>query len=331
MLEFDVLNTAIAKFKETTDGELQPILNGKGIQLILKIEDYDVKFDVKVVQSISKSSVSILKSQLTSSQDLLLLVTRYVNPGLMEILKNLNINFIDTAGNAFIKLPPLYINIQGKRLKEPESVIKSGRAFQPAGLQLIFTLLCNPRLEENPLREIAEYSGVGLTTVQKTLKGLEKQGFLAFQSNKKYKLINKGSLIKRWTVLYPEKLKPKYFVGRFKADNNNVFDIKDIINMGAQWGGETAASMLTNYIRPAFHTVYVDSNKTGEFLLRNRLRKDPAGNIEIVNRFWNFNPDYDPSSIVHPILIYADLIAMGDQRDIETANIIYERKIAGLI
>ncbi|MDP4197246.1 MAG: hypothetical protein Q8940_19510, partial [Bacteroidota bacterium] len=64
MLEFDVLNTAIAKFKGNTDGELQPILNGKEVQLILKIEDYDIMFNVKVVQHISKSSVSILKSRL---------------------------------------------------------------------------------------------------------------------------------------------------------------------------------------------------------------------------------------------------------------------------
>lgn len=331
MLETDILSKAIQNFKGATEWELQPILQGKDFQLLLKVEDYSLRFNVEIKQSISKSTVGLLKSQLNLNNNMFLLVTRHVNPEMAEVLRGLNINFIDTAGNAFIKLPPLYINIQGRRLKESEKVQRPGRVFQPAGLQLIFTLLCNPRLEENPLREIAEYSGVGLTTVQKTLKGLEKQGFLALQSNKKYKLINKETLIKKWTVLYPEKLKPKYFVGRFKAESDNIFNVKDLINMGAQWGGETAASMITNYIRPAFHTVYVDRNRMGEFMLRNRLRKDTAGNFEVVERFWNFNPDYDPPSIVHPVLIYADLIAVGDQRDIETANIIWERKIAGLI
>ena len=36
-------------------------------------------------------------------------------------------------------------------------------------------------------------------------------------------------------------------------------------------------------------------------------------------------------NIVHPILVYADLIASGDKRNIEIANMIYEREIIGLI
>jgi len=34
---------------------------------------------------------------------------------------------------------------------------------------------------------------------------------------------------------------------------------------------------------------------------------------------------------VHPILVYADLIASGDKRNIEIANMIYEKEITGLI
>ncbi|MCU7500492.1 MAG: hypothetical protein ACM3UR_13095 [Bacteroidota bacterium] len=195
MLETDILTKALQEFKNATKWEFQPLLQGNDFQLLLKVEDYNLIFNAEVKQNISRSTIGLLKSQLNLNHNLFLLVVRYVNPEMAEVLRGLDINFMDTAGSAFIKLPPLYIDIQGRRLKEPERVQRPGRVFQPAGLQLIFTLLCNPRLEENPLREIAEYSSVGLTTVQKTLKGLEQQGFLALQSNKKYKLINKETLI----------------------------------------------------------------------------------------------------------------------------------------
>ena len=45
-----------------------------------------------------------------------------------------------------------------------------------------------------------------------------------------------------------------------------------------------------------------------------------------MKKFWNFeNNDYP--GLTHPILIYADLLATGDPRNIETAKIIYEKDI----
>ena len=74
-------------------------------------------------------------------------------------------------------------------------------------------------------------------------------------------------------------------------------------------------------------------------MLECKLRKDPAGEIEILNQFWNYdeNTEYRDDvnwnyrDLVHPILIYADLIATGNQRNIETAKMIYEDYIVRLI
>src|SRR3972149_2926608 len=45
----------------------------------------------------------------------LLLVTKYINPQLAEELKQNGTEFIDTAGNAFINQPPLYIFVKGNK------------------------------------------------------------------------------------------------------------------------------------------------------------------------------------------------------------------------
>jgi hypothetical protein len=67
-----------------------------------------------------------------------------------------------------------------------------------------------------------------------------------------------------------------------------------------------------------------------------KLKRETNGNVEILKRFWNFNhdrpdPDNKHLDLVHPVLIYADLLATGDARNIETAEIVYEKEIARFV
>ena len=99
----------------------------------------------------------------------------------------------------------------------------------------------------------------------------------------------------------------------------------------AQWGGEAAAAKLTQYLKPQIVTLYADPHQLNQILLENRLRKDPTGDVEILERFWKPVEPRQYRDLVHPILIYADLIATGNQRNMETAKIIYEQHIVQLI
>ncbi|HCN91356.1 MAG TPA: hypothetical protein DIT28_19630, partial [Oxalobacteraceae bacterium] len=47
-------------------------------------------------------------------------------------------------------------------------------------------------------------------------------------------------------------------------------------------------------------------------------------------RFWNFPGDPEHDKLVPPLLVYADLLATGDARCIETAKMIYETYVARL-
>jgi hypothetical protein len=54
-----------------------------------------------------------------------------------------------------------------------------------------------------------------------------------------------------------------------------------------------------------------------------KIRQDINGNIELRERFWNCeNPELD-KTMVPPLLVYADLMATGDPRNIETAQMIF--------
>ncbi len=91
-----------------------------------------------------------------------------------------------------------------------------------------------------------------------------------------------------------------------------------------------AAAKLTNYLKPEQITIYAQK-MLGEFLLTNKLKKDPNGDVEILEAFWQTEYDWPYPELTPPLLIYADLLATGDARNIETARMIYEQQLTGLI
>jgi len=95
----------------------------------------------------------------------------------------------------------------------------------------------------------------------------------------------------------------------------------------AYWGGEVPAQFLTDFLKPQIVTIYTPK-PPGKLILMNRLKKDPYGDIEVLRAFWRINTKVLQSNIVHPLLIYADLLATCDLRNLETARIIYEKKLS---
>jgi hypothetical protein len=260
----------------------------------------------------------------------LLLITRYVNAQMAERLKQDGIEFIDTAGNAYINNPPLYIFIKGNRPPEIFKQPPPKRRFKPVGLRMIFAFLCNPGYENKNYREIAAATDVALGTVGWIMKELRELGFLLDMGKRGYKLIQKEKLFHQWVTAYPEQLRPKQSLGRFRGENG-WWQQKKLDPLMAQWGGEVAAARLTQYLKPELITIYVTAQQLNQLLLENRLKRDLAGDVEILARFWKPGEMWKYDDLVHPILIYADLLATGNQRNIETAKMIYEQYIIRLI
>ena len=302
--------------------------NKEDAALTIWQEDYQIEFKVEVKVFINRARLGVIQNQLREIGDRALLITEYVNPTLMETMENNGINFIDTVGNAFIKAPPLFVKIKGNKLERRNTAKMIGKTFNAAALQVIFTLLCNPGIERRTIRTIEGNAGVAIGTVHKTIQELVEQGFMLGRNFQRYKLIKKKELLELWTTLYQEKLKPKFFIEKYKTDYEQINNMH-LLNFKALWGGEAAAAKLTNYLQPFIYTVYI-GERQGEFILRNRLKKHPQGNLELVKKFWNFE-NYEYPDITHPILIYADLLATGDPRNIETAQIIYEKDVVRYI
>lgn len=339
IMDKEILNRALQKFRENT-GLIAEITEmaaratnaGHIHDAIIKIKwkDLDYLFAVEVRNIITRVTLGGAIQQFHLFKEKGMLVARYITPQIADELKEMDIPFMDVAGNAYINEPPLLIFIKGNKPADKYRLEQPARTFRPAGLQVIFALLCNPGLENAPFREIANKASVALGTVGWVMYDLRRTNYLMDLHPRKRRLIRKDNLLNRWAAAYPEQLRPKKMLGRFRTDKQDWQKYTEIKDIKGLWGGELAANILTKYLKPQIYTIYAKL-PIGRFLLKNKLKKDINGDIEILNIFWEFERDRLNNKLVPPLLIYADLLATGDARNIETARIIYDRELTGLI
>lgn len=331
--EQEILKKALKQFREltglTAEMKMEVKLRRNRIaDARIRIPKIKVNMYAEIKLNVTNQTLGAVAHQLkemaAGKQEVL--ITRYITPQIADRLKELDLQFLDTAGNAYINLPNLFLFIKGNKVKEEFAKEKPIRAFQPAGLQLIYALLCIPGLENKPYRVMAEKANIANGAVTRVIKDLKKLGYLLDMGKKGRKLIKKKELLQRWVNLYAELLKPKLFIGRYTTDNINWWRQVKPFNVDAQLGGETAAAVITKYLKPQNHTIYTRENY-GKLLLLLKLKKAPDGNVELFKKFWNFEDTLNNKKLVNPVLIYADLIATGDNRNLDTAKIIYEKEI----
>jgi hypothetical protein len=294
--------------------------------LQMEVNDKTVQYCVEIKNNVTRANIGLIVQQKGKLPYPLLLVANHINEFIAEHLKENKIEFIDTAGNAFINQPPFYVFVKGNRPNEKFRDVQQGQAFRPTGLRVIFTFLCCPDLINKTYRDIARAAGVALGNIGWVITDLKNNGFILDMGKRGRKLVQKEQLLNRFVEEYPKRLRQQLLIGRYtgQADWHQG---KNINIEYALWGGELAAAKLTKYLKPQNITVYIKHHYLNDFLLLNRLKKDIYGEIEILKYFWKPTDLTENKDLVHPILIYADLMATANQRNIETAKMVYEQYI----
>ena len=339
-IEEEILQRAVEAFRKTMPVQTEieilapDLIHVEGVQpdriIRMMLHGKELKYYAEIKTTVTKAQRFLLlmhREKLTYPP---FLIAKHVNTEMAEELRQNGIEFIDTAGNAFINQPPVYIFIKGNRPTEPIGQVPVKRAFKATGLKIIFGFICNPGLEKKTYREIAAATGVALGTVDWIMKELRELGFLIDMGKHGLKLTQKETLLQRWVTAYPEQLRPKQILGRYRGEHG-WWQQKRLDPLRAQWGGEVAAEKITHYLKPELITIYAAAQHLNQLLLENRLKTDITGDVEILERFWKPAEEQQPEDLVHPLLVYADLLATGNQRNLETAKMIYEQNIVRLI
>jgi len=293
----------------------------------LRFGGREPRYVAEVKRGLRPATLGAVVHQLRARAGRPLLVADHVTPPLADALRDQGVEFIDAAGNAFLNQPPLLVFVKGQRPAGPEVALERGRAFQATGLQVLFALLARPELVARPYREIAAAAGVAHGTVGWVMAELPGLGHLARLGGHR-RLINGERLLDRWTEAYARTLRPRLLLGRFRGD------MRALHTRTAQWpaglliGGELAAARLTRHLRPGTATFYARAVEP-KVLLKLVLRADAEGNVDFRRRFWDF-PGEEPQ-LTPTLLVYADLLAIGDARCLETAQLLRGRLLARLV
>jgi len=335
-LELELVHTALEKLRKTIiilqnyQVITPPADHGPDAIITLTLQNKELRFAAEIKNILTRAMIGITVQQMMKYTDKGIIITHYINPILADELKEMDIPFIDTAGNAYINEPPLFIFVKGNKVEIQNQFVPPIRAFHPAGIRVIYALLCKAGIRNAPFRTIATAAGVALGTVDLVLKNLKNLGYLIDVGIQGRRLIRTDNLLTRWVTAYAEQLRPKLVLGRFRTNYYDWWKNIDITKYKAYWGGEVAANIMTQYLKPQIITIYARVLNP-ELLIRNKLIRDPHGDVEFIRQFWNFEHNLVNGNVVHPLLVYADLIATADTRNLETAKMIYEQQLVGLI
>jgi len=343
-IEYDILETAIDAIHREAGLQLDVIgvevlHNGKRIDALILEPKTGAKFTVEIKNWANHANVGAVINQINylAEPGKGMLVADYINPKMSKRLKEADIQFIDAAGNAYINQQPIYIYIKGNK-RAPEGLdkekTKTGRAFQPTGLKVLFAFLKDRELINAPYREIAKQAKVALGTVGWVINDLVAQGIIleGIKKNER-KLADFEQLLDKWVEAYPHKLKEKQRIGTFTTEDPEWWKEINPLEFNALWGGEVAAAEYTDYLTPKNAVVYINKADMAKFLRVARLRRlgaheHPEIRVDLIEKFWKEEQEpVKKEGLVHPIVTYADLVETGDPRNLDTANRLREKYI----
>ena len=262
-----------------------------------------------------------------------LVASKYITPKSKKIFRDKHINYIDSFGNAYIELKNLKIYIEQGNAKPYNS--EYSNIFTQSGGQILFNLLKNSELINETQRYLAHISNVSLGSVSKFLKGLFDEGYsVKWNNQQKYQLINKETLLEKWIVILNEKVLPAHKIGNFTfSKTNHVHWKNQLTHPNVLWSGEPGAALVTTYLNPEKFSMFTPLPKS-EIIKNLKLLPDAKGEISIYKPFWlegktieRLSNNINNQNVVHPLIIYAQLIYSGNSRNLETAQILFNEYI----
>ncbi|HEX7573764.1 MAG TPA: type IV toxin-antitoxin system AbiEi family antitoxin [Bacteroidota bacterium] len=283
------------------------------------------EFDVVVKPWLNVAMAGLLAHEFNDRRNRVI-VTRHANKPIAERMREQGIYFVDACGNAYLEAEDLLVWVQGQKPADRETRQLVGQPFKPAGMQVIFALICLPGLEQKTYREIARVAGVALGTVDATIRNLKLIGHLLEGKKIGRRIVRREELFDKWVGMYPQQLKPKQFLGRFAARDPEWWRAADLAGTGALWGGEPAVQIETRYLKPEIATLYLQG-EPNRLIVQYKLKQDDRGNVELYKRFWQFHTDQEALAVVPTPLTYADLMATGEGRNLEAAKDLREKKL----
>jgi hypothetical protein len=247
-----------------------------------------------------------------------ILLTPYLPPTQALALRQQGINYLDTAGNVFIRATGLCLCIEGQ-LPAPIASTSS----PPVGLRILYHLLSDPQLLQAPYRTLSERAGVALGSVNTFFAELRQQGLVENEQNSR--VLDTKALLTHWVQAYGQVRRPQ----RYRwATPPGIRWSQLPIGTGAYWSGEAAARRLLQEKRSSPTSFILYSHCLPNW----GLVPDPvAGSVTILAPPFPMPALTGTSGLAHPLLVYTDLLLAGRDADQGLAQQLHSRYLAHLL
>lgn len=261
-----------------------------------------------------------------------ILITRSISRAMAEQCRELGIQFIDHAGNCFLQQSGLFVFVTGsKETSRPRQAVVRG--LTPAALRVVFAVLTCPSTLNSNVRRIAEVASISHGAAGTALITLEEAGYFTISTSGRRVLAMPERWLDTWTEGYLGRIRPKLEKYRMSASLPISAVLERVspqyreVTLGGhaaalyRLGGEAAAAERKFGLKPGTLTLYINFRDPGvmrDIVQELKLRRDPTGDIELVDMFWNTS-ELPGFPTVPDALVYADLVGTGDQRTMEIA------------
>ena len=290
----------------------------------------EINFSRKiVVQSWApQKDIDALIAQIKSVSPTAILFADFINPVMAEKFRRRSISFVDCVGNLHIKDKQFNFYVKGKKSSDLRAKRVRGRAFNTAGLKLIFAMFSQPKFLYATYRDISREVNIALGSVGPVMDDLYASGYIL--DDGKRHLVNKNRLFERWVDGYLEKLRPKQILACYTAEDEDWWKTADPTEFRGVWGGEVVIAKPTPFMVPETISLYFQSDADArDFASRYGLREDSEGDICCYKTFWAQQPE--SPDVISPMIMYADIVDSINPGSWDVAKTFYGEAVAHLL
>ncbi|MBL9086089.1 MAG: hypothetical protein JNM10_03015 [Planctomycetia bacterium] len=253
-----------------------------------------------------------------------ILFAPYVGRPLGEFFAEHGLNYVDLAGNCFLRAGRnIAFRVEGRT---PYTPTRRARGVRAAGVRALFALVADPTLLEATGRAIANAAQTVHPTALGAVRRLEDLGAIACEGRRRRWL--PGGLrvaLERWLDEYETVLRPALLVGTYRTPDRTPAELDARVaalaatDARVRFGGTAAADRIAPHHRGETTVVHVDGDAK-RILARLRAAPDPRGTLVVMGMPGPLAAVGATPDTVHPLLVYAETLHAADDRALEAAR-----------
>jgi hypothetical protein len=295
-------------------------LKARGRVYSLAVEEFSSQLSRRAVDHVVRARQRIAHQQ---GHQMLVLAT-HIGPTVgRALVEDAQVNYLDRSGNCHIELEDsVLIHVEGRTSPR---ILSTDKGLRAAAYKVLFAYLVEPQLIGAPLRKVGEVASVSRQAVDDMRRRLIEQGHVV-RVKSRWQWVPRSRLesLARWAEGYRSAVRPSLLEATYRTTDRNPASLEERIigELGRdpakwRWGGSAAGFRLTGHFRGQRTVLHVRGAPPAATTLR--AYPDPSGQLTVLRDMGEISWP-ESSDVVHPLLVYAEMLSEDTDRAREAAE-----------